>query len=373
MTESSKQSSQIQQSQTNPWAPAVPLATNLISDYSAQNPGVTAGQTSALDNLTQSTSSIPNFGAAGSGAVSNLFSSNYQPQVGVLNNAYSTLQNNLNPIANGSQLNPYSTPGFGDALGTTMDDITNRVKSSYAASGRDPSGAGSFAQSLGRGLTQGVSPLIQSQYNSNVQNMMNANGTLFGGANTDATGTAGLTQQQLQNGVTGLAAGAAAPSLYTAPGQTQLSTANTAYGQPFSNLSQLLSPSLSLAGLGNSSSLSAQGAQSSTPSLLDSITAGMKTAGTGASALGSLFALSDERAKDNIEPIGKTFDGQTLHSFTYKGDKTPHVGLLAQEREKIDPGSVVDIGGLKVVNYTRALHRSRVIGAGRVGALREAA
>ena len=374
MTESSKQSSQTQQSQTNPWAPAIPLATSLLGKYQGQNTDVTGGQKSALDNLTSATSNIPNFGASGAQAITNLFSSNNQPQVGVLNDAYSKLNANLNPIANGSQLNPYSTPGFGDALATTMDDITNRVKSSYNGSGRDPSGAGSFAQSLGRGLTQGVSPLIQSQYNTNRQNMMSANGTLFGGATTNATGTAGLTQQQLQNGVTGITAGTAAPNLYTAPAMAQFGAANAQYGVPYSNLSQLLTPSVSLAGLGNTSSGSAQGTQTSSPSLMDSITSGFGMAGKGASALGSLFALSDERAKTDKEKVGKLFDGTDVYSFKYLGDRKTHVGLMAQDIERDRPEAVAELpGGLKMVNYDLATRRARAMAPGRVGALLEAA
>ena len=374
MTESSKEASQTQQSQTNPWAPAVPLVTSLLGKYSGQNTDVTGAQKSALDNLSSASAGIPNFGASGSQAITNLFSSNNQPQVGVLDNAYSKLNTNLNPIANGSQLNPYSTPGFSDALGTTMDDITNRVKSSYAASGRDPSGAGSFAQSLGRGLTQGVAPLIQSQYNTNQQNMMNANGTLFGGATTNATGTAGLNQQQLQNGVTGITAGAASPALYQAPAQAQFGAANAQYGAPFANLSQLLTPSVSLAGLGNTSSRSSQGTQTSNPSLLDSIGAGFKVGGTGISALASLMALSDERAKTDKEKVGKLFDGTDVYSFKYIGSPKTHVGLMAQDIERDRPEAVGELpGGLKVVNYEMATRRARAMAPGRVGVLAEAA
>lgn len=373
MTESSKSTNQTQSSQTNPWAPAVPLLNTLIDKYKGQNVDVTGGQQSALDNLSGAVSGIPQFGDRGASAISNLFSSSTRPQVGMLTTAFDTLKQNLGGTASGSELDPYKTPGFGDALSATMADITNRVKSTYAGSGRDPSGAGSFAGSLSRGLTQGVAPLLQSQFNTNKQNQMNAAGTLFGGANSTATGITGLDQTQLQNGIAGITGAGALPGLFASPATAQLGAANAQFGQPFANLAQLLQPSVSLAGLGNTSSGQISGTSTSTPSLLDSLMSGTKLGGSWMSGIGSLFALSDERAKEDIEPVGKTFDGQNLYSFRYKGEETPHVGLLAQEREKIDPDSVVEVGGLKVVNYGRALHRSRMMGSGRVGVLKEAA
>ena len=44
--------------------------------------------------------------------------------------------------------------------------------------------------------------------------------------------------------------------------------------------------------------------------------------------------FSDERLKENMQPIGKTFDGLNIYKFNYKGDKQTHVGLSAQDVEK---------------------------------------
>jgi hypothetical protein len=81
--------------------------------------------------------------------------------------------------------------------------------------------------------------------------------------------------------------------------------------------------------------------------------------GLGGSALmAGALAFSDERLKENIAPIGETYDGQNLYAYNYKGDSTPQVGLMAQEVEKRDPGAVVTINGYKAVDYGRALKRS---------------
>lgn len=72
--------------------------------------------------------------------------------------------------------------------------------------------------------------------------------------------------------------------------------------------------------------------------------------------LPALFAGSDIRMKDNVRRVGWTDDGQPLYFFTYKGDpNTPHVGLMAQDVEKIRPDAVVEIDGMKYVDYSKAL------------------
>lgn len=68
--------------------------------------------------------------------------------------------------------------------------------------------------------------------------------------------------------------------------------------------------------------------------------------------------FSDERVKKNIREIGETHDGQPLYAFDYKGepDGQSHIGLMAQDVEKRDPGAVVETpGGIKAVDYGRAL------------------
>ncbi|KQT55420.1 hypothetical protein ASG52_24775 [Methylobacterium sp. Leaf456] len=74
------------------------------------------------------------------------------------------------------------------------------------------------------------------------------------------------------------------------------------------------------------------------------------------SSPGWLIALSDERAKENVVEVGATHDGQPLYSFNYRGDRTPQVGLLAQDVARRDPGAVgMRSDGLLAVDYARAL------------------
>jgi hypothetical protein len=371
MTDSTKTTNQAQSSTTNPYAPALPLVNSLISQYGSLNPGMTANQGGALTNLNNSVSNLPNFGWAGTGAINNLFSSaGSAPQVGMLNTAYDTLRTNLSPTASGANLDPYSTPGFGDALNTSMDDITNRVKSVYSASGRDPSGAGSFAQSLGRGLTQGVAPTIAGQYNTNFGNMVNANNSLFQGAGGTASSINNLRQGDTATSLAALQGAGAIPGLYAGPATAQLGAANAQYSQPFQNLSQLLGPSTALAGLGSNTQGTGNSTQTSTPSLMSTIGQGIGAAGTAASlpwgsigtGLAAIPALfSDARLKTDIAKVGKLNDGQPVFSYRYKGDATPRIGLMAQETLKHAPEAVHrHPSGFLAVDYGAATRRSRV-------------
>lgn len=367
-----KTSQQQQQSQTNPWAPAVPLLTSGIGKLQGISTDPTQAQRDAAGNLVDSTSGLPDFTGQGAGAVQNLFTSNNGGNIGLLNNGYDALKANLSPIASGSQLDPYSTPGFGTALSTAADDITKRVKDVYNSSGRDPSGAGSFAGSLSRGLAQGLAPTIASQFNTNQGNMLNANSTLFNAAGSTATGASGLQQRDLTNGLTGIQGGTALGGLSLSPGLAQLQAAGAQQGLDMSTLAPWLQSALALGGAGNTSSGSASGTQTSTPGWMDQVQSGFKTAGTVASGLGSIFALSDEDLKTDIKPVGKLAHGPKVVSYRMKGapKSARQVGVLAQDVEKYDPGAVAEVDGVKMVNYPRA---TRGAMSGPVGALRRAA
>ena len=64
--------------------------------------------------------------------------------------------------------------------------------------------------------------------------------------------------------------------------------------------------------------------------------------------------FSDERLKEDLEPIGKTFDGQDIVRFKYKGEPGTRIGLVAQDVEKKHPEAVGLSGGYKTVDYDAA-------------------
>lgn len=249
---------------SQPWAPAQPLLNGILGQLGGQSTAPTAGQTGAIQNLQDAASSIPNFGAAGAGAVGNAFGTNTNPQQGILSDAFNAQRANLTPWANGSNNDPMSNPGFRDVMDTAKSDITNDITSRFAAAGR--SGSPAETQSLARGLSQGLGGILSNQYNQNVTNQMGANSALMGGAGSTA---GGLTSQQLaalqaqQSGITG--AGMLS-NLFTQPAQAQLGAANTAYGQPFQNIGMLEGLVNPIAGLGGTSNSTGTGTTESASS-----------------------------------------------------------------------------------------------------------
>jgi hypothetical protein len=88
----------------------------------------------------------------------------------------------------------------------------------------------------------------------------------------------------------------------------------------------------------------------------NSITQGLGAATSGMGLLTSLMSLSDERAKENVEEIGKTYDGQNIYRYNFKGDPRTQIGLLAQEEAYHHPGAVqrVGMGDLLGIDYHSA-------------------
>ena len=79
----------------------------------------------------------------------------------------------------------------------------------------------------------------------------------------------------------------------------------------------------------------------------------------GLNLAGSIF--SDERLKDDVEPVGALYDGTNVYRYRYKGDDTPRIGVLAQEVERTNPDAVSEHGGYKAVQYGRATDLSAAL------------
>lgn len=77
----------------------------------------------------------------------------------------------------------------------------------------------------------------------------------------------------------------------------------------------------------------------------------------GGLALGAF--LSDQRAKENIKPVGTLDNGLTVYQFNYIGDPMTVIGVMAQEVEQIHPHAVVEHEGYKYVDYSEAVKPAR--------------
>lgn len=288
---------------------------------------------------------------------------------------------------NGTYLDPSTNPYLKGTFDVAAGDITRAYQTAtapntdaaFAAAGRYGGGAyrnmrESNELSLGKRLGETATTIYGDNYARERQNQLNQTnnvGSLIQASYLDPTAAinaAGALQQQNQAELTdevnrwnynrdrywnNLARYKALIDGNYGQQGTTTSTGTMTQPQSSGNpMGQILGGALSAA--------SVAGGLGWSP--FSSMGAGVGMIGAGSTAsLGSglplsALAFSDVRLKEDIAPIGKTNDGQNLYSYRYKGDPTPHVGLMAQEVERIKPEAVVTHpSGFKMVNYDLAL------------------
>ena len=86
-----------------------------------------------------------------------------------------------------------------------------------------------------------------------------------------------------------------------------------------------------------------------------SAAAGLGTTALGVYGLSQTFPnlFSDRRLKANVEEVGVLKDGQKIYRYTM-ADGRWHIGLMADEVEKVHPEAVSEFMGYKMVNYKMA-------------------
>jgi hypothetical protein len=256
-------SQQTQQSQTAPWQAAQPALQGILGQLGTglNNTGLTGAESGALN--TQAANANANTAtyapAIGQYATSLLNGGGATDQAGNINQNYQDYVKATQPLASNTDYNPYNTPGFKDAIGTMTSDITNGVNGSFAAAGRDFSGANQGA--LTRGLTQGLAPTIAAQYNQNVQNQQGAAGNLYGAGNTNAGLLTGLQQQSLANQGQGVTAAGQALDANNQGANATLAAEAARRGIPVQALGLLSQIGIPIAGLGGTSSGTSNGSQ----------------------------------------------------------------------------------------------------------------
>lgn len=244
-----------QQSTTNPWEPAQGTMTGILGQLNSYVPqtGITGTQSNALNTIEQNNATTAQYNPAiqnyttsmlnGGGALN---------QAGAVNQNYLDYQKATQPLASNTNYNPYDTPGFKDALNTTIADITNSTNGQFAAAGRDFSGMNS--QTLGRGIMQGVAPTIAAQYNQNVQNQQGAAGNLYNAGNTNAGIQSGLQQLYNTNQGAGVSSVGSGLDAMNAGSTSTLAAEAQRLGIPLQNLGMLAQIGIPIAGLGGTSS-----------------------------------------------------------------------------------------------------------------------
>ena len=245
-----------QQSTTSPWEPAQPALQGILSQVQGNlsKTGLTGDESNALRGLEQSGYTFANtYGPQiGNYASELLRGGGALDQAGNVNQNYQRYVDQTNPLASNTNYDPYSTPGFRDAIDTMRQDITNQVNGSFAAAGRDFSGANFNA--LGRGITSGIAPTIASQYNQNIQNQQGAASNLYGAGNTNAGILAGLQQQKLANQGQGVGAAGQAADASNSGYNATLAAEAARRGIPVQALGLLAQIGIPIGGLGSQSS-----------------------------------------------------------------------------------------------------------------------
>jgi hypothetical protein len=76
--------------------------------------------------------------------------------------------------------------------------------------------------------------------------------------------------------------------------------------------------------------------------------------------IGGLFSMgagmiSDRRLKKNVKRIGWADNGLPIYSYQYVNDSPFMIGFMADEVEEVHPEAVVEVEGIKTVNYELAV------------------
>jgi hypothetical protein len=375
---------QSQNQNTDPWAAQAPFLKQAFSGASdaltkasgAQAPtdfvaGMSPGQLSTFQNMVgfgNNTGAAQANGAVGSslvqpgaqGILSALAGYNgFNP--GTFNDAVTSARDYSNglDISGGvdaamrdatRQANEVAIPGMEYRAGNTGNINSSRVGLAEGVVQRGLAEKAADISSTMRNdaFTNGLSAALSQQQGANASRLGALSGLFGAGSGAAGTG-AGLTSQSI-NDVGNLfgianAGGAGQQSANQANLDNQLSRYQFGANAPFDALKNFMSIVGGQQWGGQTQGTTSSSGTSTTNNPVGAI-AGLL------GATGSLIK-SDMRSKEHIEQVGELFDGMPVYRFRYKGDPqhTMHIGLMAQDVEEVTPEAVIEIGGVKHVNY----------------------
>lgn len=269
----------------------------------------------------------------------------------------------FSPQAIQQYMNPYTQQVVDSTRANLQENDAqqqNQLRGNAIASGAfggDRAGVASAELSRQQNLAdnQTISGLYNQAYNTGLstfqqqqQAQLGANAQTAALNQNAANMYSGLGTTALNNALTGANAQLGAGTLQQQLGQAALNVPYQQYQQqqayPFQTTQWLANTSLGLgSGMGGTSSTT-QPSPDTGSQVLGNV---LGIAGTAASI------FSDERLKENIRHVGTYKDRYPLYTYNYIGDKTPQVGVIAQDVEGIKPSAVGEQDGYKTVDYNK--------------------
>lgn len=273
-----QQTQQSGQTVTAPWGPAAPLLRSDLGQIKAQmgNTGVQPGETNAFGNLLgQYAGGNPYANAIGASATDMLGGG--PDLTGGVNAAYNQYAQQVMPWASGAMGDPRTNPALAQMLATIQSDTSNSVNQQFAGAGRDMSGYNT--QALARGLAQGEAPTLLNAQQLGLQTAQN----LYGAGNTTTGLLSNLNTQRYANQQAGVGQAANALGANMWGPQGILSTLGAQRQLPLSNIANINSLLLPIAGLGGQSTSSGTStSQTQVPWWQQAVGTGLGTATTAA-------------------------------------------------------------------------------------------
>lgn len=278
---------------------------------------------------------------------------------------------NAQPLTS-SSINQYENPYLADVVGPTSQLLEQQYGQAQSGQEGNAIQEGAFGgdrsavaaanlgqqQSLAYGNTMGG--LLNNAYTTALGTAQQQQGVNLSAEQANLARLTGAGSQEASIGAGAQSAGLAGAQAQLTAGQSQQETEQAGLTALYNQFLQQQSyPFQTTQFLGNI----AEG------------TGALSGSTTASSSTSPAPFFSDERLKEDIEPIGETYDGTNIVKFRYKGSPHKQIGLIAQEVEKKHPEAVGLAGGYKTVDYdaaTKDAVRSQSMGGLAAGTGRKA-
>jgi hypothetical protein len=261
---SNKTTNTAQQSQTEPWAPAIPYLSSFLNDINSARStlGPSPDQLDAFAKLKQNAAQ----GNPLTGDIAQLAKDTISmpSRSGTVDDAYAALKSQLGDVAAGKNQDILANPELQAMLKSVGDDAYNRIAGAFAAAGRDITGNAAGQGAVAKGITAVQLPLLLQEFARQQGRTDAAINTLFGAGTTAAQTGQALDTNALTTRATAPTVENAALTARDLAPNTVLNLDQQLKQMPFEDLSLLASLLLPVAGLGQQAAGTGKSTQTGT-------------------------------------------------------------------------------------------------------------